>query len=378
MLHHYKLFTFALLILVIILKGCSEDEIEEDHFSDLPLYQLEQVEVLSDQGDLIVGQPVYTEIDSEGNRLVMDLSSFEIHVYDSQGTYQNSFGREGSGPGEFQQPARPIIGQNDTLYISDHTRRSLLVFYKSGDYEWSPAYDVAFPRGENGFPSRALTPAASGYPVIYRVNDESDEFPDGYSEVRLLNRQGDFIDDTDVKFRNGSMIELNMDGNQIRIGISEMPGNQITPKNDGTYFKAWTGDPVIYHYSNTGELIKEIDLEGYPVQPVNNQAISALNERMFGGRFGDMSGDLRNSIGDTFPLFSQIMVMHDESLWLAKIVPESANQSWYHLSPDGEPLGQLTLDEGLRLRNAVDGDIYVSGELEDGAPAIIRYSITAM
>lgn len=371
-----KYILFFIFSAMLVTIGCSSDEEERaDHFSELPVYELERVEVLSDQGDLIVGRPVYTEIDSEGNRLVMDLSSFEIHVYDKEGTYKNSFGREGGGPGEFQQPARPVIGDNDTLYISDHTRRSLLVFYKSGDYEWSPAYDVAFPQSENGFPSRALTPTGRGYPVIYRSNEDLDEYPDGFNEVRLLNRQGNLMDNTGVKFRNGSMIELNMDGNQIRIGISEMPGNQITLKNDGTYFQAWTGDPVIYHYRNNGELMNEITLEGYPVYEVNGEAISALNERMFGGRFGDMSRDLRNSIGDTFPLFSQMMVMYDESLWLANVVPESANQSWYHLSADGEPLGQLILDEGQRLINADGGDIYVSGELEDGAPAILRYTV---
>ncbi|MFU8813238.1 MAG: 6-bladed beta-propeller [Balneolaceae bacterium] len=356
--------------------GCSSSEVEQtDAFSELPAYELELVEALSDQGDLIVGQPTYTEIDSDGNRLVMDLSSFEIHVYDREGIYQNSFGREGNGPGEFQQPARPIIGENDTLYISDYMRRSLLVLYKSGDYNWSSAYDVAYPQSENGFPSRALTPTQDGYPVIYRSNEALDEFPDGYYEVRLLNRRGNSIGNTDVKFRSGSGIALRVGENRVSIGLSEMPNNQMTPKNDGTYFQAWNGDPVIYHYRNDGELLKEIHLDGYPVQEVTGDAISALNERMFGGQFGDLSRELRDSIGDTFPLFSQIMVTHDESLWLARIVPESSNQSWYHLSPDGQPLGRLTLEEGQRLRNA-DGDhIYVSGEMDDGSPAILTFRV---
>jgi len=376
--HLYISVTLLLIGITLFLHGCTDEAAQTDRFSGLPVYQLEEAEVLSDQGDLILGRPVHTEIDSEGNRLVMDLSSFEIHVFDSEGVYRNSFGREGSGPGEFQQPRRPIVGENDTLYISDNVRRSLLVFYKSGEYEWSPAYDVAFPQTEDGFPSRALAPSENGYPIVYGINEETDEFPDGYDEVRLLNRDGNVTKNTNVAFQSGSAIQLETDDMQIRIGISEMAGNRITPKHDGTYYQAWTGDPVINQYTNEGERIGEILLEGYPVQESTADAIASLNDRMFGGQqFGDMTGQLREAIGDTFPLFSEIKVMKDESIWLARITPETSDESWYHLSPEGDPLGQLSLAEGVRLRNSVGDEIYVSGENADGTPAIIKYRLTS-
>ncbi|NBC25311.1 MAG: hypothetical protein GVY08_00480 [Bacteroidetes bacterium] len=368
--------TILILGITLFLQGCAEEAVQDDQFSGLPVYQLKEAEVLSDQGDLILGRPVHTEIDSEGNRLVMDLSSFEIHVYDSDGIYQNSFGREGSGPGEFKQPQRPVVGENDTLYINDGARRSLLVFYKSGEYEWSPAYDVAFPQTDDGFPSRALTPSPSGYPIVYGINEETEEFPDGYDEVHLVSREGNILKNTNVAFQNGSTIQLETDNMQIRFGLAEMPGNRITPKYDGTYYQAWTGEPVINHYTNEGERIGEIPLEGYPVQEVTADAIASLNDRMFsGGQFGDMSGQLRENIGETFPLFSIIKVMKDESIWLSRITPETSDESWYHLSPEGDPLGQLSLAEGERLRNAVGDEIYVSGVNADGTPAIIKYRL---
>lgn len=368
-------YNFILLFgLVFIFNSCGSDEVADDLYSELPEYQLEIVETLADQGDMILGRPVYTEIDSEGNRLVMDLSTFQIRVYDTEGVYQNSFGREGSGPGEFQQPRSPMISDGDTLYISDHTRRSMIVYHKSGEYTWRHAYDIAFPAVEGGFPFFSLMPSEAGYPVVYRMNEESEEFPHGYSAIILVNRSGAVIEDSGVKFRTGDTINLTMNGNRISFGFSELHNTQIAANRDGTYYQAWTTKPAINQYSASGELLRTIELEGYPIQPVTNDAISAWNER-FGGQFGDLSSELRNKIGDHFPAFSQIMTMKDHSIWLRKITPETNQESWYHLSPDGEPLGRLSLESGFSLRNATGEYVYLSGSLDDESPAIIKYAL---
>jgi len=377
MLHDYKYFSIVLLGLALILHGCSDEETKEDNFTNLPLYQLEQVEVLSDQGEMIIGRPSHTGIDSDGNRLVMDLAGFHIHVYDSEGILQNSFGREGDGPGEFRQPRNLMIGENDTLYINDNSRRSLLVYAKTGEYEWRHAYDLAYPQIDGGFTSFFLMPGESGYPVVISYSENTDEFPNGYSTVKLTDKNGRIIKDTEVRFARGEMLTIESGGNQIMFGLSEVANSQITAANEGTYFQAWTADPVIYHYSNSGELLKTIELNGYPIRETSSQDISELNERIFGsGQFGNQTNALRGAIGEFFPAFSQIRVMKDNSIWLSRIVPDSRDHHWYHLSPNGEPLGRLELENGFRLQNAVNNRIYVSGEDENGAPAIVAYRIT--
>ncbi|WP_340105755.1 6-bladed beta-propeller [Rhodohalobacter sp. 8-1] len=362
---------------VLMITGCGggEETSQDNRFADLPEYNLEQVQRLEDQGDLILGRPVYTEIDSDGNHLVMDLASFEVYVFDSEGTYLTSFGSEGEGPGEFQQPMRPILSENDTLYISDYGRRSLLVYSRSGDYSWDYAYDVSFPATEEGFPFYSLTPTEAGFPIVYRVQDDSEKFPNGYSTVKLINRNGKVVQNTDLKFDVGKNLELSSGDMRISMRLSEMHGTQISPHPDGSYFQAWTEDPVLHQFSAEGDTLRSIELNGFPVQPVTSDAISSLTER-YGGQFGSLENDLEEAIGDFFPAFSQMQVMKDHSIWLRKITPEVTSQSWYHLSPDGEPLGMLMLAEGESLRNSVTGHIYVSGEAEDGAPVILKYRIS--
>lgn len=377
MLHLHNLLLFALLLFSLLLIGCSEEVIKESYFSELPAYQLEQVEILSDQEEVILGRPVYTEIDSDGNRLVMDLASFEIHIYDKQGVLRNSFGHEGDGPGEFRQPRNLMIGENDTLYVNDNSRRSLLVYAKTGKYEWSHAYDLAYPPIENGFATFFLMPGESGYPVVARIREDSEEFPNGYTTVKLTDYNGAIIQNTGVMFAEGEMLTIESNGNRIMFGLSEVANSQITVSRNDTYYQAWTAEPVIYQYRNDGELLRTIELEGYPIQKATSRHISELNEGVFGGRFGNQTSALRGAIGEYFPAFSQIMVTDDESIWLSRIMPESKDQHWYHLSPTGEPLGKLHLENGYNLRNADTDYIYVSGETENGSPAILRYRLTA-
>lgn len=366
------------LFLVLLFAGCGsgQEEMQDEQFTELPEYNLEQVQELAGHGDLILGQPTYTEIDSDGNHLVMDLGSTEIHVFDSNGSYQTSFGRKGDGPGEMQQPRRPVLSEQDTLYISDNIRRALIVYSRSGSYSWVHEYDISFPATEEGYPYYSLTPTEEGYPIVYTVNDDSDEFPNGYTTVKLINRSGEMIRDTGVTFNSGEMLEINMNNTQLRLGLSEISSNELAPHPGGSYFQAWTGEPILNKFSYDGDSLDTIELNGYPSQPVTSEAISAIAEN-YGGMFGDLENDLSEAIGDFFPAFSQMLIMKDHSIWLRRITPAESGQSWYHLSADGQPLGILNLAENESLRNAVSDHVYVSGEADDGSPVILKYRISA-
>jgi hypothetical protein len=360
------------LSLLYFLISCGSDVIDSENFSTLHYYELEVVETLSDQGDMIMGRPAFTVVDSDGNRIVMDLSTFELQVFDDDGNYRSSFGRQGDGPGEFRRPSNLTIGVEDTLYVSDNSRNALVVYAKSDSYHWEHAYDLVYPAIENARPFSGFTPTHVGYPVKYRVQSFSEEFPNGYSVIKLLNRDGQVIRVTGVKFRIGDIISL--DSDRLQFVFSEIPDSQFSSHYDGTYFYAWTADPVIFHYSSGGELIREIHLEGLQNRYVTNQDIQVLND-LVSDQYGDITNQLREAIGEYFPVFSQIRVMHDDTIWLRRINSETSDESWYHFSPDGIPQGKLDLESGFRLRNSAGEYIYVSGTLENGSPAIICYRL---
>lgn len=368
---------FLILTTYMLITGCGGSggsETGDNQFTSLPEYTLEQVLELSGNDEVMLGRPTETVIDSDGNHLVMDLASYKVHVFDSEGTYQISFGSQGEGPGEFQQPSRLLLSAQDTLYINDNIRRSLLVYQRNGDYNWEHAYDIKLPQSDGGFPFYTLYPTEEGIPTVFRVRDDSDEFPNGYSTIKFINRNGNVIKETDVKFDNGDMLEVNMNDMQIQIGLSELNSTEIVPQSDGSYIQAWTADPVLYKFSADGDTLRTIALDGYPIEPATPEAISVLAERYSAG-FADIESGMEEAIGDFFPAFTDIMVMHDESIWLKRVRTEDTRQSWYHLSPEGVPVGTLLLDENESLRNAVDGHVFVSGEAEDGSPVVLKYRL---
>ena len=364
---------------LMVIAGCGgggNSETGENQFTSLPEYTLEQVLELSGSDEILLGRPINTVLDSNGNHLVMDLASYKVHVFDSEGTYQTSFGSQGEGPGEFQQPARMLLSEQDTLYINDNIRRSLLVYQRNGDYNWEHAYDILLPQSDGAFPFYTLYPTEEGIPTVFRVRDDSDEFPNGYSTVKFINRDGDVIKETGVKFNNGDMLEVNMDDMQMQIGLSELNSTEIVPQSNGSYIQAWTADPVLYQFSADGDTLQTMAFDGYPIEPATPEAISVLAERYSAG-FADIESGMEEAIGDFFPAFTDIMVMHDESIWLRRVRTEDTRQSWYHLSAEGVPMGTLLLEENESLRNAVDGHVFVSGEAEDGSPVILKYRISA-
>lgn len=367
-----------ILTYLLLLAGCSgggSNESGENQFESLPEYALEQVQVLSGTDDVLLGRPTDTALDSDGNHLVMDLASYKVHVFDSAGNYQTSFGSQGEGPGEFQQPTRMLLSDQDTLYINDSIRRSLLVYHRNGEYDWEHSYDILLPQSGGGFPFYSLYPTDEGIPTVFRVRDDSDEYPNGYSTIKFINRNGDVTQETDVKFDNGDMLEISMNDMQVQVGLSELNSTEIVPHPDGSYIQAWTADPVLYQFSADGDTLNTMGFEGFPIEPATPEAISVLAER-YGSGFTDIESGMEEAIGDFFPAFTDIMVLHDESIWLKRVRTEDTRQSWYHLSPDGTPLGTILLAENEALRNGVDGHIYVSSEAEDGSPVVVKYRVS--
>jgi len=74
--------------------------------------------------------------DRDGNILVLDSGNFRIQVFDKNGRFIRTMGRQGQGPAEFQLPVRMEL--NDTtgrLFVHDVMTQSLAIFDKEGVFQ---------------------------------------------------------------------------------------------------------------------------------------------------------------------------------------------------------------------------------------------------
>ncbi len=74
------------------------------------------------------------EVDSQGNIYVVDMSNYRIQKFDKNGKYLQTVGRQGQGPGEFEQPTRIRINDlTGKIYVRDRAV-GIDIFNKRGEY----------------------------------------------------------------------------------------------------------------------------------------------------------------------------------------------------------------------------------------------------
>ena len=74
--------------------------------------------------------------DRDGNIFVLDSGNFRIQVFDKNGRFIRSMGRQGQGPAEFQLPVRMELNNaTGRLFVYDVMTKSLAIFDKAGVFQ---------------------------------------------------------------------------------------------------------------------------------------------------------------------------------------------------------------------------------------------------
>ena len=79
--------------------------------------------------------------DAGGNVYVLDSQAFRVSVFDADGRFLRSIGRQGGGPGEFTYPSGIALLPDGNLVVNDGGRASLQIFDPRGAFVRSIAVD---------------------------------------------------------------------------------------------------------------------------------------------------------------------------------------------------------------------------------------------
>lgn len=75
----------------------------------------------------------HVEVDNRGWLYVVDTGETSVHIYDDKGEYQKSFGKRGSGPGEFEFIIALFIDSNNRLLVIDSNNARITAFTLNGE-----------------------------------------------------------------------------------------------------------------------------------------------------------------------------------------------------------------------------------------------------
>ncbi|MBD3278221.1 MAG: 6-bladed beta-propeller [Candidatus Aegiribacteria sp.] len=131
----------VLLIQCAYLCGCSEpSHVLDDstsNRSDHPVLVLSKVDSIGvELGDsnYVFGNILDAAFLPDGRILLLDVRKDQISVFSPEGEFLDSFGREGSGPGEFNEPSSIAVLSNGEICVADFMRKMLIYF--DGDFNY--------------------------------------------------------------------------------------------------------------------------------------------------------------------------------------------------------------------------------------------------
>jgi hypothetical protein len=129
----------------------------------------------------------------DGSIIVGNCSSAELRLYDARGVHLRTFGRRGSGPGEFESPRRIFSAGGDSIGVYDGVpNRRINVFRTNGDFIRS----IRLP-----FPAEPIGRTADGMFVLVQPENYRSPRPTpspGFHRLSLtiykLNSRGELTD----------------------------------------------------------------------------------------------------------------------------------------------------------------------------------------
>ena len=114
--------------------------------SELQIIFEEELTIGVEEGDenYMFGNQVFVNTDAEGNIYVTDQDKRKVKKYDSNGSFLQSIGRLGQGPGEFQDINEVRFNSEGNIYLNDLKTQRLSFFSKEGNYLKGVKFPIFF------------------------------------------------------------------------------------------------------------------------------------------------------------------------------------------------------------------------------------------
>jgi hypothetical protein len=213
-------------------------------------------------------------VDSDGNILVLDRGDSRIKKYDKDGKFMYSIGRQGQGPGEFEQILTLSLDSDNNIYVMDSGRYKVHIFNKDGEFKNSITL-TRFIAGEFGIIKQGSLIAQT----LSRGERKSD-MPmdyDSFHNIDLISQEG-----TTIKTVASFLWETPP---MIKIGRGfTSPNNYCTPRlclcpiNEDLAIYGYSSDYSLFAINSKGETVYIVKKDE-PPQPVSKAEKNEIIDR---------------------------------------------------------------------------------------------------
>lgn len=384
----------ALILLLAVIGSLSKEKnkkIEQkpvsqgDYFNDVnnssdQIYKIyfEPDKKFGTNHEVIIGNSREVAVDEQDRVFIKDNGLVTIHVFDPDGTYLTSLGREGKGPGEFSSGSThtPILIDSDMLYVMDG---SLDIAYRAQVFNTN---DLSFQYtikllAENqreyallkGYIPKKLYPLSGdtllvayypSHPVL-RKNLRTN--PIYYT---LQNLKGEILTEPIFKQKNVRYLSylvkdveipydamhafpffakplfavskdgnlFSSDGNNFEVKIHDKTGNQIGAFQHPFNNLPLDMDSLIEHYEETNYM------SGYG----EGVAVKMIKEA--------------EDLPKTWPALKSMFFDDENRLWVSTIINDQEAYEWWVLKSTGELIGRFKWPRSKLIQEVKNGYLY--------------------
>jgi hypothetical protein len=313
--------------------------------------------------------------------LVANTSSQELRVFDERGQFLRSYGRSGSGPGEFRRMSW-VARSNDSLFLYDFGQRRVSVFSARTGFLGSTqlpalsAMEVAYPVGR----------LANGEFVVLPVKPASAERSEGTyrDSIRVgvvpANPRSVVVWLGTFPYMTHLAVSPSITGRPMPPGIYRFgPGFHVAAAAD----RVWIGDSgqaELRAFDAAGRMT-QIRLPWTP-RPFDDAAFNRARRRELDGARDERARVAISAQYDaryrpqTEPFFSRLIPSRSGSLWVERYRTDPGDAADYLvLDRAGKPMAQLSGPPGFTPYEV--GDDYVLGVSRDadGVEAVVMYHL---
>ncbi len=312
------------------------------------------------------------EVDRYGRFWLFEGQAQELRLFDRDGRFVRTVGRQGEGPGEFNQVIGMAWGPDDNLWIVDPSNNRLSVVDTAGVFVDShPTIGgIVMMPWPGGFDDE-------GQFYTYGVDTTvEDDF------ALVMVRHGRDLQPIDSVAPpeypgEGEHFEIRNENSWMMTDVPFTPSIEWSLGRDGTYWAGLTGDYRIFQLGWGGDTLRSIRREYEPL-PVTSSDLEEARERL--DWFIEAGGKADWSrIPALKPAFDDFVIDDAGYLWVQMIAePGEENRLFDVFDPTGRYLGEVRVPFPVEFYPAPiiqDGYMYAVTEDDLEVPFVVRARI---
>lgn len=333
-------------------------DLTADSFTFLPL---KTVFEFTESEKVAFQQISSIKTDNYGNILVHDFRQPFLFMFDQEGNFVKKIGREGRGPGEFQQIVSFVVAQ-EHLWIVD----SNLMKIEKFEYQNTEYVNINTLGLENeDLTGLLLGKVEEGILIKKRITIHANR-KDNPTEasISLIDEDGGIIRDS--IFMAPITEQMTLKGSEYTLNIGKIFGNRSLLAFDGIgrIYTLWTDSLAIDTYTVEGDRRRAFSHSLEPIRVTDEERDSILH------RYARVRADLSRKLPDVKPVVKDLLIDDHQRIWV-ELLTEELGHGWFCFTVEGEPLYKIDIPKSGAELQGISGNRVFWNYLNDyGAPTI--------